>query len=171
MISGIGLPVSSPDESSGSLPGQAAAGGAAPLAVLSGSLQCYNYSDMGQSGGAPGGTVAVWADRLELTVFFRPRVVPTDHVLRVRQLVFRNAFHRLILKLHPLARGLQTIDLVIAHQPGEAYSGDIHYVLGIRARSAAEVLEVFRDAGYPVDWEPRIVRGFFVGAELSLDRL
>lgn len=131
--------------------------------MLPGSLQCYNYSDMSQSGGAPGGAVAVWADRLELRVFSRPRVIPAARVLRVRQLVFRNVFHRLILKVHPLARQLQTIDIVIAHPPAEAYSGDIHYVLSVRTQSAAQVLGIFRDAGYPVDQEPRIVRGYRVG--------
>jgi hypothetical protein len=147
--------------------------------VLSGSLACYNFSNWREDGGMPQGmpqaTIAVLADRLEFaapsfSLFFRPRTVPRTRVLRIRQLVYRHPLHRLILKVNPRGHGLQAVNLVVAHPPGEIYTGEIHYVLGTRKLSAKEVLEIFHEAGYPVDWEPRLMKMYSISAELSMDR-
>jgi hypothetical protein len=144
--------------------------------VLSGALRCYNSSNWRDEGRVPrAATIAVLADRLEmaapsLSLFFRPRTVPRTRVLRIRQLVLRHPAARLILKVHPMAHGMQTINLVVAHPPGEIYTGEIHYVLSTRKFSAKEVLEIFHEAGYPVDWEPRLIKRFIIYSELSMDR-
>jgi hypothetical protein len=47
----------------------------------------------------------------------------------------------------------------------------VNYLLGTRRISAADVLATFAHYEYPVDWKPKTIRKYMVGAELSLDRL
>jgi hypothetical protein len=104
-------------------------------------------------GGKSGSRVIIWRDRLELTIF-RAKTVPRERVLQVRQLDLRHPAYRVASRIIPA--GLpQTINMVVAHPPGEEYSGAIHYVPPLRQPSSVETLRIFDSLGYPVGWTPR----------------
>lgn len=59
---------------------------------------------------------------------------------------------------------------MVAHPPGEEFSGEIHYELALRQPSVPEALRIFDSFGYPVDWTPRTLRSYIYIADLSMDR-
>jgi hypothetical protein len=92
--------------------------------ALHGWLRCWNFSNGRDGGGKSGSRVIIWRDRLELTIL-RAKTVPRERVLQVRQLDLRHPAYRVASRIIPA--GLpQTINMVVAHPPGEEYSGAIH---------------------------------------------
>ena len=134
---------------------------------LEGWLRCWNFSNSSESGTNGGGWIAIWRDRLQLEAH-RTAIVPKERVLRVRQLKFQHPVYRLMSKITP-ARGLETINIMVAHPPGEEYSGEIHYELAFRQPSITEGLRTFERFGYPVDWTPRVLRSYIYISDLSMD--
>ncbi len=64
-----------------------------PLATYTGSLQCWNWSDIRESGGVPFARLAVWPGYLEMSrsgllkAVFRPRSILKERVRLIRQVV------------------------------------------------------------------------------------
>ena len=145
-----------------------------PLATYTGSLQCWNWSDIREAGGVPAGRLVIWPDRLEmagrnaLKAVFRPRTIPKERVQLIRPLLSANLMHQVISAVHPLARGRQYINVVV--RPPEAQAdntGNIHYLLGIRCPDTAEPLNVLEDAGFPVSRTAIRTTQLNIGGELS----
>jgi hypothetical protein len=143
-----------------------------PLATYKGSLQCWNWSSLRESGGVPSARLAVCPGHLEMTtngvfkLFFRPRTIAKERVRLIRLLLLRNPAHRVILAAHPLGRGREFINLVVSAPAGER-TGNIHYVLGVRAPSAAQVLDFFEDTGFPVSRDPLRLTQFNIAGQLN----
>jgi hypothetical protein len=136
---------------------------------LTGTLQGWDFSISRPNLGAPWARITVWPDRLEINspLFNSTTVIPRDRVLRVRLLSLRHPVQRVFLK----GFGRQYVNIVIAHPHGAAYPGNIHYVLGVRDAIPVRILEMFQYYGYPVGWDPKIIKSFSVYPDLSLDRL
>lgn len=145
-----------------------------PLATYAGSLECWNWSDFREAGGVPVAQLVVWPDRLEMTgrgvlkAVFRPRTIPKERVQLIRPLLLLNPVHQVISAVHPLAWGRQAINFVVSPPKDQRiYTGNIHYVLGIRSPGAAEVLNVLEGAGFPVSRAPVRINQLNIGGELS----
>ena len=145
-----------------------------PLATYAGHLQCWNWSDFREAGGVPAARLVVWPDRLEMTgrgvlkAFLRPRTIPRERVQLIRPLLPLNAVHQMISAWHPLARGRQYINFVVgAPEEQRDYTGNIHYLLGIRSPGAADLLNVLESAGFPVSRAPIRITQLNIGSELS----
>jgi hypothetical protein len=140
---------------------------------LSGNLQGWDFSSSRPNLSAPWARITVRPDRLEINspVFSRARVYPRDQVLLVRLLSLQHPVHKFIMKVHPIAHGRHYVNIVIAHEPGRAYAGNIHYVLAVRNFSAPALLDLFRYYGYPVSRDPKIVKSYALYADLTLDKL
>jgi hypothetical protein len=133
-----------------------------PIAVFTGSLQCWNQVDFREEGGAYWGVVRLWPDRLEmcaqglLTLMFRTRMIPRQRVRSVRPLRRSHWLHR-------LGSTPGIVNFVVS-APGAG--DDIHYVLYPRSASQDAVLAALEQAGYPVSREPREIVTFGLGAGL-----
>jgi hypothetical protein len=145
-----------------------------PLATYRGTLNCWNAFNFREDGGVPAAQLMVWPDWLEMTTYgplklvFRPRAIPKDRVQLIRPLLAGHPAHRLIWAVHPLARRLQLINFVVSPPPQQPIStGNIHYVLGIRSPSTAEVLSVLEGAGFKVSRTPIRLTQLNIGGELN----
>jgi hypothetical protein len=145
-----------------------------PLATYTGSLQCWNWSDVREAGGVPAGRLVVWPDRLEMSgrnvlkAVLRPRAIPKERVQLIRPLLPLNPVHQIISAVHPLAWGRQYINVVVsAPEEQRINTGNIHYVLGIRSPAAADLLNLLERAGFPVSRAPIRITRLNIGGELS----
>jgi hypothetical protein len=144
------------------------------LATYNGSLECWNWSDLHESGGVPFAQLAVWSDRLEMTArgplkaVYPARTIENERVQLVRPLLLLHPAHQLIAAVHPLARGRQFLNFVIS-QPKDQRddTGNIHYLLGLRSPGVSEILEVLESAGFPVSRVAIRISKLNIGGELS----
>jgi hypothetical protein len=133
------------------------------LATYKASLQCCNWADVQEDGGVPFGQLRVWPDRLDMTtwgllkLFFRPRTIAKERVELIRPM-----------NNYPLAPTINLIDLVVSPPKAQTINtGKIHYILGIRSFSTADVLNVLKNAGFEVSHETIRVAKFDICGQLS----